>query len=667
MSNKGKLISLGAVFFFLALMFMPQASKAFTVFPTSAACTASGGVMGDLNHDTKINDLDVAVISHIFVGTEPYTPCGDFDSDGIIGPGEMSQLRTLSWDIDAGRVIAPTAELWTNSFYNPYRIPACQTVFGDVNGDLKADYQDVSIIQYMIVMKLPASLCGDSNSNGIISPVDYSVSQGISLGLSYAHLEKPIITLIGSNQITLQVGTVYTELGATANDTQDGDLTASILIDSSAVNTAVVGTYVVTYNVTDSNGNNAMERLRQVNVVDTTIPVITLLGVNPQAIARGRAYVELGATANDNYDGDITASILIDASAVNISVAGTYTVTYDVTDANGNPATQVTRTVNVISTGSGSGDVTPPTNLSLVINDDANISNNINVILTIGATDASQMVISNDSEFDVAQWEPFSTSKDWQLTEGSGRKVVYAKFRDSAGNVSATISDEITLVPEVVPVDETEGAIIEEGEVLGEKIVAAGTLIKRADISSVYFIGADDRRHAFPNEPTFFSYYSDFSEVLTVSAETLAAIPMGSNVTMNPGTWLVKIQSEPSVYAVEPSGVLRWISSEQIALNLYGSGWETKIVDIEPTFFVNYQIGSEIKIASYPTGQLISYQGSDKVYYVDQGQIRLVAANVFQNNNYQSKFVINNASTLMAYENGLDLPASGMEVVIALR
>jgi hypothetical protein len=73
----------------------------------------------------------------------------------------------------------------------------------------------------------------------------------------------------------------------------------------------------VTYDVTDSSGNDAIQVTRTVDVVDTTIPVITLTGADPQTIEVGSPYVELGATATDNYDGDITGSIVIDATAVN--------------------------------------------------------------------------------------------------------------------------------------------------------------------------------------------------------------------------------------------------------------------------------------------------------------------------------------------------------------
>ena len=81
--------------------------------------------------------------------------------------------------------------------------------------------------------------------------------------------------------------------------------------------------------------------------LDTTAPVITLVGDNPQEINNGDAYTELGATATDDVDGDISANIVIDSSAVDTSVDGSYTVTYDVSDAAGNEAAQVTRTVNV--------------------------------------------------------------------------------------------------------------------------------------------------------------------------------------------------------------------------------------------------------------------------------------------------------------------------------
>jgi hypothetical protein len=83
--------------------------------------------------------------------------------------------------------------------------------------------------------------------------------------------------------------------------------------------------------------------------VDSETPVITLTGANPFSVNQGSAYVEPGATASDNVDGDITANIVTN-NTVNTAVAGIYTVTYNVTDSQGNAAPEATRTVNVLDT-----------------------------------------------------------------------------------------------------------------------------------------------------------------------------------------------------------------------------------------------------------------------------------------------------------------------------
>ena len=137
-------------------------------------------------------------------------------------------------------------------------------------------------------------------------------------------------------------------MGATAWDNLDGDLTASIVINATGVDTSTVGVYTVFYDVTDSTGNLG-SAIRVVNVVDTTPPVITLNGANPQTIEVGSAYNELGATAWDIGDGDLTAAIVVDSSAVDTTALGTYLVTYDVADTNANPAAQAARSINVVN------------------------------------------------------------------------------------------------------------------------------------------------------------------------------------------------------------------------------------------------------------------------------------------------------------------------------
>jgi len=103
--------------------------------------------------------------------------------------------------------------------------------------------------------------------------------------------------------------------------------------------------FIVT--VTD-NGTPQRSGAVTINVVvtDVTAPMITLNGATPVSIVRGSVYNDAGATAADNVDGNITANIAT-VNPVNTAIVGAYTVTYDVSDAAGNAATQVTRTVNV--------------------------------------------------------------------------------------------------------------------------------------------------------------------------------------------------------------------------------------------------------------------------------------------------------------------------------
>ncbi len=168
--------------------------------------------------------------------------------------------------------------------------------------------------------------------------------------------------------MTSEVHSPYVDSGATAFDIGDGDLTAAI-VTVNPVDTSIVGTYTVTYDVTDSQGNAAAQVSRTVDVVDTSAPVITLTGANPQTIEVGDPYVELGATASDNYDGTLTGSIAIVGSAVDTGTVGTYLVTYDVTDANGNAAATAVRTVDVVDTVAPVLTLLGPAQMSLTLGD----------------------------------------------------------------------------------------------------------------------------------------------------------------------------------------------------------------------------------------------------------------------------------------------------------
>lgn len=150
----------------------------------------------------------------------------------------------------------------------------------------------------------------------------------------------PVITITGDINIALNIGDTYTEQGATATDDVDGTATVTT---SGAVNTALPGTYIITYSATDNAGNNSTVD-RTIVVSDVTAPVITLTGPANITLGINVPYVEQGATATDDVDDPVTVTI---SGTVVISALGTYEIHYDATDSSLNNAIRVTRTVMV--------------------------------------------------------------------------------------------------------------------------------------------------------------------------------------------------------------------------------------------------------------------------------------------------------------------------------
>jgi len=81
-------------------------------------------------------------------------------------------------------------------------------------------------------------------------------------------------------------------------------------------------------------------------VPDVISPVITLNGSSTIDLIVGEEYVEYGANAIDDIDGDISSNIIV-TGIVSTSTVGSYSVRYNVADAVGNVAEEVVRIVNV--------------------------------------------------------------------------------------------------------------------------------------------------------------------------------------------------------------------------------------------------------------------------------------------------------------------------------
>ena len=87
----------------------------------------------------------------------------------------------------------------------------------------------------------------------------------------------PELSLLGDNPLALVVGDTFVEPGFTATDDVDGDLSGSVQIGGDTVDTNQVGTYEVTYNVSDQAGNAAVGQTRTVQVFASNAPSLSRL------------------------------------------------------------------------------------------------------------------------------------------------------------------------------------------------------------------------------------------------------------------------------------------------------------------------------------------------------------------------------------------------------
>jgi hypothetical protein len=307
--------------------------------------SASDAVDGDLS--TRIT----------VAGTVDTSTLGSYTLTYSVSDAEGNAATPVQRSVLVTDQIAPVITLIGA---NPQVVEAGST-YGDpgasasdnVDGDLSASIS----VSGSVDTAVPASYTLSYDVTDAAGNVATTVTRSVVVSDQTA----PVITLNGANPMSVEAGSTFIDPGASASDTLDGDLSASVVV-SGNVNTVALGGYTLSYDVLDAAGNAAIAVTRTVNVVDTTAPVISLTGDNPLVVIVDNSYTEPGATATDNLDGDISASLAIDSSAVDTATIGSYSVTYDVTDASGNAATQLTRTVQVVSSAPNA-----PTNVTMSI------------------------------------------------------------------------------------------------------------------------------------------------------------------------------------------------------------------------------------------------------------------------------------------------------------
>ena len=181
------------------------------------------------------------------------------------------------------------------------------------------------------------------------------------------------------------------------------------------------------------------------------------------------------------------------------------------------------------------------------------------------------------------------------------------------------------------------GASMLVGTLTANAAPADGSLIKAKEIEAVYYYKGG-KRWTFPNLKTFKSWFKDFSSVKSVTLAELQTYQLTGNVVYRPGTRLIKITTDPKVYAVEPGGKLRPIKDEATAKALWGANWAKAVDDVSDAFFTNYTVGADLSTATFPDGALLSSGGN--YFYIQGGKSRAVSASALASNGFNTAYAV---------------------------
>jgi len=209
------------------------------------------------------------------------------------------------------------------------------------------------------------------------------------------------------------------------------------------------------------------------------------------------------------------------------------------------------------------------------------------------------------------------------------RYVRVTCVEDELWSLDAIASEDASQhVDEEVPADEEEEPTDEVAETVTPQRGMVVRLVDDGDPATtvdeaVYVVDDNGMRHAFPSETVYKTWYEDFDDVAFIDPANLATYRLGPNVTVRPGTWLVKITTDPKVYAVEPGGILRWVATEEIARTIYGADWAKRVIDVPDTFWGNYAVGDPITEEIPPAGSVGALPSGEVVYLSAPGYYTL--------------------------------------------
>ncbi|MBC2175365.1 DUF5011 domain-containing protein [Listeria booriae] len=399
-----------------------------TTFDPMSEVSATDKEDGDLTKEIKItaNDVDTSQEGtyHVIYSVT--------DSDENTTTKEITVTVTSN---DAPTITATDKTLKRGDTFDALaEVSAADKEDGDLTSDIQIIANDVNPDQegtYSVTYSVT-----DSDNNTTTKQVNVTVTSN----------ELPVIT---ATDHTIKKGSNFDPMSeVSATDKEDGDLTNAIKITANNVDTNKEGIYQITYSVTDSDDNTTTKDVTVI-VTSNEKPAIQ---AEDQTIKKGTKFDPIAdVTATDQEDGDLTKTIEVIRNTVDTTKEGTYQVSYEVIDSDGNIAYK-TITITVTS------------------NEKPTIAAEDQVITVGDKFDPQQLATSIDKEDGdlTKQIEVISNTVD--TSQPGTYKVVYRVTDSDNNTVEKTITvtvlpkaTEITpppVTPEITPVVPAKTPII---------------------------------------------------------------------------------------------------------------------------------------------------------------------------------------------------------------
>jgi hypothetical protein len=224
--------------------------------PTTSVAAAdfNGDLRSDLVFGRDTSTLPAVPSNSVWLNTS--TTSGSFFASDQLGASLTAAVGTADVDLDGDTDVIVVNETGAHQVYaNSGTSSGAFALFPQQlasNGALA-----VATGKFSVDDRVDVALAGP---NGIA--IFYNDGSG---NLGPGDVAPPTIQLRGNASVKVTVGGTYNDEGATATDAVDGDVTSRIVM-SNPVNAAVIGTYTVTYDVTDLSGNAAAQATRTVTV-----------------------------------------------------------------------------------------------------------------------------------------------------------------------------------------------------------------------------------------------------------------------------------------------------------------------------------------------------------------------------------------------------------------